>query len=194
VTDSSVYNGIIYSNLARIMAKKTSGYWVLRGMRGAAAREKYLDYLSGLVDVSAPDGTVSESKPATKELFLAPFAFTLATDNVVRESGTVDAWALMGGVAPLATRVIEDATGKTPVDIHSYRAPRVVHTKRGATGTTRRSARTGLPYVDYGTESNSLPFGWKTGDTDVETAFAEIAVAINDTQARIKCRLIDERY
>lgn len=172
---------------------KPRNYWVLRGARGAAARQKYLDYLAGLVDTGQPDGTVSENRPPRISLYLSPFAIPLAIDTVETESAESLAWAAMSGVAAVNTRVTDAIGTDTPVKIKSYRAPRVVRVEIDKTGTVARSKFTGLPYTKYDHTSRSVPFGKKTGDTTIESAYAEIQAAI-DNGDTIRTRLIDERY
>jgi hypothetical protein len=173
------------------MTRKPPGYRVLRGFRGAKARQQYLDYLAGLVDVSPDDGTVSTNRPPSRTLYLTPFGLPLAVDHIMMDSALQPSWDLVKALAPVNTRVAESPGADTPVDIRSYKAPRVIRIQLDTTGETRRSKRTGLPYTYYNNQSSSVPFGAKTGDTTISGAFADIRAVLDS--ATVNVRLVDER-
>lgn len=174
------------------MGRKPANYWVLRGARTVAARDKYLDYLRGLIDVGKEEGTASANRPPRVPLYLEPWAFPLATDYVETESAEQPAWDLLKAIAPINTRVTDAIGANTPVKITSYRAPRLVRVALDGNGTTAKSKRTGLSYTKYNHESRSVPFGKKAGDTTISQAFAEMVAALQSPTVAV--RLIDERY
>jgi hypothetical protein len=137
---------------------KPRNYWVLRGLRGATAKQKLLDYYAGLAEIEDSVGQ-GGARPATKTVYLDPFAIPLATDHVMRDTCSVDAWSALNGLGSTASHVTEDAGANTPVDVKSYKAPRIVRITLDATGARAVSKLTGLPYLKYDNTSLSIPFG-----------------------------------
>ncbi len=170
---------------------KPRNYWVLRGLRGAAARQKYLDYLSGVAEIDDNVGQ-GAARPATQYLYLEPFSLPLAVDHIMRDSALSTAWTALSGKPSVGSHVTADATGKTVVNVPSYKAPRIVHITLDATGVRTVSKYTGLPYLKYDHTSQSIPFGSNlVGDT-VASVYGDLSAGMTD--ATHKTRLIDERY
>lgn len=169
---------------------KPRNYWVLRGLRGAAARQRYLDYLAGVAEMDDNIGQ-GPARPARTILYLDPFSVPLATDNIMRDSALGPAWDALQGFAGVSTRVAETPGAATPVNLRSYKAPRISRITLDATGARAVSRVTGLPYLKYDNESQSIPFGSGTVGDTIQAAYAEIATAMGGDG--FSTRLIDER-
>jgi hypothetical protein len=166
-------------------------YNVLRGFRGVAARQKYLDYLNGL---NQPDLTnqAPKNRAASVTVYVKPFGVDLGADVLLQTSGlTTSVNALKGAVG--ATRVLEAIPqAKTGIKIRSAKAARVSATS-GLTpqGTYKKSKSTGLWYVDYGGTSYSCPFGQGAANEKEGAAFETIKAALGAGYKRV--HLIEER-
>jgi hypothetical protein len=169
---------------------KPRNYWVLRGLRGATAKQKLLDYYGGLAEVEDNIGN-GEARPASKTVYIDPFSIPLATDHIMRDTCSETAWSALNGLGTTSSYVAESAGAATPVDVKSYKAPRIIRITLDTTGVRAVSKITGLPYLKYDHTSLSIPFGMNTiGDT-VSSVFAELQSAYEDTTH--KARLVDER-
>lgn len=166
-------------------------YRVLRGQRGPAARQKYLDYLAGL---SQPDLTneVPKNRPATQELYVKPFGVDLGTDVLLETSALQPSYtALRGAIG--ATRVVDSPpAGKTGVKLRGAKAARISATSGLlTTGKYKKSNATGLWYVDYEGTSVSCPFGQGPATEKEAEAFTLIKASLGAGYKRI--HLIEER-
>jgi hypothetical protein len=153
-------------------------YGVLRGFRGAAARQKYLDHLAGLGTQGENIGTKG-SRPAQTELYVQPFGQDLPDDLFLRVSALTPSWTTLKTVAPIAARTKDTlaATAKK-VRISKFKASRVVRRTKDATGTASTSKLTGLKYLKYNSTSISAPFGRSTATENEGEAFDVIRTAI----------------
>jgi hypothetical protein len=81
------------------------------------------------------------------------------------------------------------------IPVANYKAARVViSTGRSNTGVKKVSKVTGLPYLDYGGRSTSLPFG-RANETDTMlAAFEEIKAAIIAQTAGARVTLTPEKF
>jgi hypothetical protein len=169
---------------------KPRNYWVLRGLRGANARQRLLDYYAGIADIEDNIGQ-GEAKPPRQLLYLEPFSVPLAVDHIMRDSALQPAWNALSNFAGISTRVAADPGANTPVNLKSYKAPRIIRVTLDATGVRAVSKMTGLPYLKYDHTSESIPFGsGPVGDT-VAAAYGEISAAMTDTTH--STRLVNER-
>lgn len=171
---------------------KPRNYWVLRGLRGQTARQRYLDYLSG---VAVPDDNIGQGgdRPPSTSLYLEPFSLPLAVDHIMRDTALSTAWAAMGGVGSVGTYVASDPAGKTVVNSKSYKAPRLVRVEVDTTGVREVSKITGLAYLKYDNKSLSIPFGSNTVGDTVQSVYSTLSTAIVGGSNLIRTRLIDER-
>lgn len=165
-------------------------FWVLRGLRGATARQRLLDYYAGQLEVDDNVGQ-GTARAASQVLYLEPFSVPLATAHVMRESALLPAWQTLSVIAPTQSHVTATLGANTAVDLRSYKAPRITRITLDATGARQVSRITGLPYLKYDNTSMSIPFGRATaGDTIAEVASDLIAAYTSGTH---KARLIPER-
>lgn len=171
---------------------------VLRGHRGAAAREKLLQYLGGLATQGEGIGTRG-NRPALVPLYVEPFAIPLGDNVLVTASALEPAYNAFQGLSAFSSRVnttAEISSTETTIKMSSYSPPRVVRrSQTGTTGTRAVSKRTGLPYLKYNVESLSVPFGQGTSETEtVLQAFTAIVAQARGQATNLKFSLIDERY
>lgn len=165
-------------------------YWVLRGLRGATARQRLLDYYSGQLEVEDNVGQ-GGARPPSKVVYLDPFSIPLAADHIMRDSCSTEAWSQLSGLGSTSSHVQEAAGANTPVDVKSYKAPRIVRITLDATGVREVSKITGLPYLKYDHTSLSIPFGKALTTDTVAGVFGDLSASYID--ATHKARLIDER-
>jgi hypothetical protein len=166
-------------------------YRVLRGQRGPAARQKYLDYLAGL---NQPDltNTTPKNRPASQPLYVKPFGVDLGTDVLLETSGLTPSYnALKASVG--AARVFDSIPAtKTGLKLRSAKAARVsATTKTSGQGTYKKSKATGLWYIDYGGTSYSCPFGQGAANEKEASAFETIKTLLSLTFKGI--HLIEEK-
>ncbi|MBN8559950.1 MAG: hypothetical protein J0L70_05465 [Leptolyngbya sp. UWPOB_LEPTO1] len=166
---------------------------VLRGMRGANARTKYLNYLQGLAEQGEGIGTKG-NRPDSIKLYLDPFALPLGTSIVVQSSALVPSWNLFSSLSEVSTRVTATLGSDTPIKLNTYRPARIVRRQQSSTtGVAATSKLTGLKYLKYNTESASIPFG-KAGSTDTMVdAFNEIATQAKGSSTNLKFTLVEEK-
>lgn len=169
---------------------KPRNYYVLRGLRGANARQRLLDYYAGQLQV---DDNVGQGgpRPASVVLYIDPFAFNLAADHIMRDSALQPAWQALRTIAPTQSHVTENLGANTSVDLRSYKAPRITRVTLDATGTRAVSRITGLPYLKYNNESQSIPFGKATATDAINEVAGELIDAY--TSPTHRARLIPER-
>jgi hypothetical protein len=166
-------------------------YRVLRGQRGPAARQKYLDYLAGLAQPDLTNET-PKNRPASKVLYVKPFGVDLGADALLQTSALDPSFTKLRAAVG-ATRVFDVlAAGKSAIKIRNAKAARVSATDGlSTTGTYQKSNATGLWYVDYGGNSYSCPFGASTSTEKEGEAFTSIKTALGVAYKRV--HLIEER-
>lgn len=132
---------------------------ILRGYRGAAAKQKLLDHYEGIGQGTGV-GTGTKKPPSTK-LYLEPFGADFPTGLFLAASASTPAWTALGAIAAIAARVDNDvAATATALKIRGFKAARVVRrAKTDTTGTASTSKLTGLRYLKYNNPSVSVPFG-----------------------------------
>lgn len=169
---------------------KPRNYLVLRGLRGAAARQRLLDYYAGQlqVDDNVGQGT---ARPNSVVLYLEPFSVPLATAHIMRDSALQPAWQALSVIAPTQSHVSATLGSDTAIDLKSYKAPRITRITLDATGSREVSKITGLPYLKYGNTSQSVPFGKATATDTVAEVASDLIAAYTD--ATHKARLVPER-
>jgi hypothetical protein len=169
---------------------KPRNYYVLRGLRGATARQRLLDYYSGQL---TPDDNVGQKppRPASQVLYLTPFSVPLALAHVMRDSALLPAWQTLSVIAPTQSHVTAALGADTSIDLKSYKAPRITRITLDATGERAVSKITGLPYLQYGNTSLSVPFGKATATDTVAEVASDLIAAYTD--ATHKARLTPER-
>jgi hypothetical protein len=168
---------------------------VLRGMRGEDAKTKYLDRLRGLGQ-GENIGTKG-NRPDSIPLYITPFAIPLGANTFIKVSALQPSWDLFKGFSEVAGRVqtqSEMTATEIPIKLSRYKAARVVRrSTTGNTGTKTTSKLTGMKYLKYNTDSKSVPFGKKTGDTSVGSAYNQIVTqASNGQPTSVRFSLIEE--
>lgn len=167
---------------------------VLRGQRGTVARKKYLDYLEGLLTEDNNIGTRG-NRPDSIKLYLDAFGLPLGTTVKIQASALVPSWNLFKGLSQANSRAKEAVgNGNTPIKLSTYRPARVVRREQTSrTGTEKKSKLTGLPYLKYSTNSNSIPFGRKDATDTVAEAFTDIVNQAKGSSTNLKFSLIEEK-
>lgn len=166
---------------------------VLRGMRGANARTKYLNYLQGLADQGEGIGTKG-NRPGSEKLYLDPFSLPLGTAVKVQSSALTPAWNLFKSLTEVSSRVTDTLGTNTPIKLSTYRPARIIRRQiSSTTGTAATSKLTGLKYLKYNTESSSIPFGRKGATDTMVDAFNDIATQAKGTSTNLKFSLVEEQ-
>lgn len=152
---------------------------VLRGQRGAAAKQKYLDRLEGLGQGESI-GTKG-SRPASQKLYLEPFAADFPPTVLLIQSALAPAWQALGGLGAISARVkaTADASDIT-LKAKGFRGSRVIRRTIDQTGVAATSKLTGLKYLKYNTTSLSVPFGRDNSTDTVQAARTAIIAAIGN--------------
>jgi hypothetical protein len=166
-------------------------YRVLRGQRTAEARTKYLNYLAGL---ATPDKTnaTPKNRPAKKVLYVKPFGVDLGTDVLLETSALETSFDRLVAAITAARVKAAIPAGSTGIKLRSSKAARVSATSgQTATGTYKKSAATGLWYIDYGGASVSAPFGQGAANEKEAEAFSAIKSALGTAYKNV--HLIEER-
>ncbi|PSB16051.1 hypothetical protein C7B65_22770 [Phormidesmis priestleyi ULC007] len=166
---------------------------VLRGYRGQAARDKFIQHLQGLGTQGDNIGTKG-NRPPSIDLYIEPFALPLGTNTLVKVSALRPSWDLLKGGSEVSSRVKTVLSGsEVSIKLSRYSAARVVRRQTtGTTGTAKTSKLTGLKYLHYNTETASVPFGKKTGDLGAFAVFQEISTQNEGSSTNLKYTFIDE--
>lgn len=165
---------------------------VLRGYRGQAARDKFIQHLQGLGTQGDRIGTKGNRPPQIK-LYVLPFGLPLGTTLLVQASALVPSWDLFKGGSEVSSRVKTTPGTDTSIKLNRYYPPRVIRRQQSsATGTAATSKLTGLKYLKYNTETASIPFGKKTGDTSVVEVFQEIVNQNKGSSTNLTYSLLEE--
>jgi len=168
---------------------KPRNYWVLRGARGTIARDRLLAYYAEPKEVNVGGGT---PQPDKVRLYIQPFSLPLATGSIMRDTALSTSWDALRSVGPTAQYVSDTFGARRPVNVRSYKAPRIQRIELDRTGTAARSQITNLPYMKYDNVSRSIPFG-KNVDTDTLAEVAGELIGAYTTTLGFSARLIPER-
>lgn len=167
-------------------------YQVLRGARGEAAKAKFLDHLRGLGQ-GENIGTKG-NRPPSIALYLTPFDLPLGANLLVKASALVPSHDMFKNGSEYSSRVKTVLGGtETSIKLRSYAAPRIVRRQLSSTtGTAKTSKLTGLKYLHYNTQSASVPFGKKTGDTSLISVFEDIVTQAKGSATNLTFTLLEE--
>lgn len=168
---------------------------VLRGYRGQAARDKFIQHIQGLSTQGDNIGTKG-NRPPQIALYITPFGLPLGATTVVHVSALQPSWDLFKGGSEVSSRVETVVSGSdVSIKLSRYSAARVVRRQTtGSTGTAKTSKLTGLKYLHYNTETSSIPFGKKTGDLGAFAVFQEISTQNEGSSTNLKYSFIDENF
>jgi hypothetical protein len=165
---------------------------ILRGYRGEAAKNKYLDRLRGMGQgENVGQGT---KRPPSIKLYIEPFSDGFPGTILVHTSATVPAWTALSAVSAITARTKAAVTAS---DIHvrvkGFKASRVVRrSKADTTGTATTSKLTGLRYLKYSNPSVSVPFGRDNATDTFGAAKTAITNALTANGAAVAVTFIDE--
>jgi hypothetical protein len=151
---------------------------ILRGYRGAAAKQKLLDHYEG-VGQGTGIGTGAK-KPASQKIYIEPFGANFPTGIFVQVSATLPAWTALKALAPVSARAEDTiAPTATALKLKGFKAARVVRrSKSDTTGAAATSKLTGLRYMKYNNPSISAPFGRDNATDTFLSAKTAITTAI----------------
>lgn len=176
------------------MARAARHSRILSAAKYYSAIDNYIKYIT---DSSKRGSRVGQGKPKPKsiKLYIDPFAIPMATGQVVRQSASEPAWTTYGTFVGNRADATAPTNNALIIPVANYAAPRVSVTRgRRATGTKKTSAVTGMPYLDYGGESSSVPFGSNgTADDTMQGAYDDIATRIRVGVPGVLTTLIRER-
>ena len=153
---------------------------ILQAAKYFAAIDNYIKYIQDASKRGSRVGT-GQARVASQKLFIDPFGIALAADQVVPQSGALPTWTTYS--ADIGTRATAAApvNGDLIVPVADYKAARVIITTGRLTqGVKKTSKVTGMPYLDYGGKSTSLPFGRKDAADTQSAAFLELKTAIQN--------------
>lgn len=141
------------------------------------------------------------ARPDSKAVYVVPFGFDIATDEVVRVQNSVP------GYTALATRVNTAGTGaevvdvlgsKTVATVGQFTPSRVVFFRNATRSTTvARSEVTNLQYLKYNGDRDSCAFGRKTATDNEYDAFESIKSGILQANASLAVKRVSlsrEKY
>jgi hypothetical protein len=163
---------------------------VLRGARGAAAKQRYLDKLEGLGQ-GENIGTKGP-RPASIKIYLEPFQINFPSALLMEFSALQPSWNALKGYAGVASRA-KDVLSGTDLAIPNgkAKAARIVRRTKDATGAVTTSKLTGLKYLKYNTTSISAPIGQKNDTDSFAAAKSEIT---NQIGTGYSISFIDEDF
>ncbi len=158
------------------MARSQKYSRIMSAAKYYSAIDNYIKYITDSTKRSdASKVGTGDPRPKSQKLYIDPFNIPLATGQVVEASAFEPAWTAY------STHIGNRATATAPanedliIPLENYYAARIkVTTGRRTTGTKKISKVTGLPYLDYGGKSVSVPFGRNAAGDAMITAFAEI--------------------
>jgi hypothetical protein len=161
-----------------------------------SAIDNYIKYITDSTKRSdASKVGTGDPRPKSQKLYVDPFSIPLAASQVVEVSASEPAWTAYR--PHIGNRATATAPGNEDliIPVADYAAPRVkITTGRRTTGTKKISRVTGLPYLDYGGKSVSVPFGRNAADDTVVTAFAEISARIILATPGVLVSLVKEQF
>lgn len=163
---------------------------ILSAAKYYAAIDNYIKYITDSAKRGSRVGQ-GKSRPESIPLFIIPFGMDLGTGKHLPVSASTNAWNSYQGSFTGYTK----ATGVTEENkfpkISGFRAARAnIVTGRQATGVAKTSAVTGMKYLDYGGQSQSIPFGKGATNTTQTAAFEDIKTKLG---AAAKVYLIPEK-
>lgn len=162
---------------------------ILRGYRGAAAKQKLLDHYEGVGQGTGVGG--GQKKAPSTKLYLEPFGADFPTGLFLQASASTPAWTALKAVAAIASRTDDTiAATATALKIKGFKAARVVRrSKADQTGTAATSKLTGLRYLKYNNPSISVPIG---RDNATDTFLQAKTAITNAIGAAFSVTFVDE--
>lgn len=152
------------------MARRRARYSrILRGQGAPGSRDRYLQYLAGIDNVSRV-GNGRKRSPSIR-IQVIPFGIELPTGIRARTQVTRDASQAVTAPSIGARTFAVGAGNTTALRLGSFLPARVIFTEGvSPTGTPEESKTTGQMYLKYGGTSNSHPFGKTTAADDTYQA------------------------
>jgi hypothetical protein len=153
---------------------------IMEAAKYYSAIDNYVKYITDATKKSSTSKVGSgrtRAKPIP--LYIDPFGIALSTGQLVKQSAASPSWTTYASAFTGRTRPTAPSDENLIINLANYRAARVsITTGRSIAGTKKVSRVTGLPYLDYGGKSTSIPFG-RTNETDTQAAaFLAIRAAV----------------
>lgn len=147
------------------MSKKFSR--VLAGARYQQELTNYLKWLQGQTD-RQPNIGKKGNRPASKILYVKPFAYKIPAGVLLQVSGADPAWESYK--SSFSVHTVDTLPENTEsLKIRGYRAARVnIITGRTPGGVVKTSHITEAKYLSYGGKAQSVPFGQGASGTETE--------------------------
>jgi hypothetical protein len=166
-------------------------YLVLRGARGAAAKQRYLDRLEGL---GQGDNVGNGSaRPNSIALYVRPFAQTLPSGLYFQQGAFEPSWDALNGLTSITSRTKATlGNDESAIKVRGYKAARLVRRTIDTTGSAATSKLTGLRYLKYDRTSVSAPFGRSGTNDTIAAAFTAMKGQISANTYTVS--LIDEQF
>jgi hypothetical protein len=167
------------------MARAQKYSRILEAAKYYAAIDNYVKYITDSTKKSSTSKVGSgKARQPSQKLYIDPFAIALSTGQLVQQSAALPSWTKYAAAFTGRAQATPPTDANLIIPLANYRAARVnITTGRSTTGTKKISRVTGMPYLDYGGASTSIPFG-RRNETDTQAAaFTDLRTAILATAA-----------
>lgn len=153
------------------MARAQKYSRIMQAAKYYSAIDNYVKYITDATKRSSTS-KVGQGKPRqpSQKLYIDPFNIALSTGQLVRQSAAAPSWTRFAAAFTARAQPTPPTDENLIVPLANYKAARVnITTGRSTTGVKKISRVTGLPYLDYGGTSTSIPFG-RRNETDTQAA------------------------
>lgn len=150
--------------------------------RGAQLNAKLQAYITYLSTPRTPNLGTRGARDPQIQLYVVPYSFDVATDEVVPVRAPVDSWNLLSTFingAGAQSEAVNTLGSKVPLNSPGFRPARVIvfqNTTRSVTVTT--SDITGGKYLKYAGTRHQSPFGRKVATDDMVDGYNIIEAAL----------------
>lgn len=142
---------------------------ILRGQGAPGSRERYLQYLAGIDNVSRVGS--GRKRSGTVRLQIDPFGIDLPANVLIAASCTGDARTEIAVASVTSRSNLVGSSVDRVLRLSNFIPARVILTTGvSPDGTPETSRTTGQSYLKYGGTSNSHPFGQNASNTDTYAA------------------------
>lgn len=170
---------------------------IVQSSRLRSAADRYIAYLQGQLDRPSRVGTQGPRKN-TKLVYVTPFGFDIATDEIYQSTVDPDAYSYLQGLINANDGEVADTTTKDVAPVTGFSAARIrILVSATRSVEVKTSDVTGLQYLKYNGTRHSCPFGRKTDTDDMHDVFQAVKTAFftaNQTAAVKRCNLGRERF
>lgn len=162
------------------------------GAKYKKAWENFVDYLENY-DQRPDKVGQGTPKPAQADLIVRPFGTTFDANNWFAVRGTQSRWDTFGSDFTGHTKLTSAAVPEDlALTVRGFTPARIViRLNMLENGVKKVSARTKMPYLDYGGDSGSIPFGASAGSDEELVIFNTLKAAVianngfNPTRSRV---------